>query len=371
MDDNLITEIQRDIDFVNLDLDTSIKLRQDNIHNPYICHLNINSLRNKIHEMRFLASKISPEVITIRETKLDDSFPDAQFSIDGYQNPGYLRKDRNKYGGGLLTFVKKGIPCKRLTRIEPQDFEITCSELIFGKRKWGYIAVYRPPDQNTDLFFNELILCLEQLTNLYYHVVIIGDININTIDNTSPAYKQYENFLDIFNLQNLIKTETCFTKRKQSQSSTSLDVFLTNNIRNFFHTHTIETGTSDCHVLIGSFLRATYHRYDPIQIEYRNYKQLYQYYDQFLSEIKNIKISENVISDLNKHFDDYTNSFQTILNKFAPLKKKTIRGNDGGFANKELRKAWYTKSRLRNIYNKNKTDYNWKNFKKQRIYARH
>ena len=49
-----------------------------------------------------------------------------------------------------------------------------------------------------------------------------------------------------------------------------------------------------------------------------------------------------------------------------PLKNKTKRRNYGGFANKELRKAWCTKSRLRNIYNRNKTDYNWQNFKKQR-----
>ena len=43
-----------------------------------------------------------------------------------------------------------------------------------------------------------------------------------------------------------------------------------------------------------------------------------------------------------------------------------VRGNDGGFANKELRKSWYQKSKLRNIYNKNKSDLNWNNFKKQR-----
>ena len=41
-------------------------------------------------------------------------------------------------------------------------------------------------------------------------------------------------------------------------------------------------------------------------------------------------------------------------------------GNDDGFANKELRKSWYKRSQLRNIYNKNKTDENWKQFKKQR-----
>ena len=82
-----------------LDIETSIKLRFENIDNPYICHLNINSLRNKRHDIRFLVSKITPEIFTISETKLDSTFSDAQFMIEGYQNPGEFRRDRNKHGG--------------------------------------------------------------------------------------------------------------------------------------------------------------------------------------------------------------------------------------------------------------------------------
>ena len=54
------------------------------------------------------------------------------------------------------------------------------------------------------------------------------------------------------------------------------------------------------------------------------------------------------------------------MDKYAPLKKKKLRGNDAGFADKELRKAWYTRSRFRNKYNKNKTTENWEHFRKQR-----
>ena len=36
----------------------------------------------------------------ISETKLDNSFPDGQFWIEGYDAP--FRFDRNKYGGGII-----------------------------------------------------------------------------------------------------------------------------------------------------------------------------------------------------------------------------------------------------------------------------
>ena len=305
-----------------LDIKSSVTLRKKYIHNPFISYLNINSLRNKINDIRSMISEMSPEILTISETKLDDSFPDAQFIIEGYQNPGNLRKDRNKYGGGLITFIKKGIPYKRLPKIEPTSLEVTCIELTFGKRKWGYITLYRPPDENPKYFFEHLTKCMEQITNLYDHIIVTGDININTNDQASPGFQAYENFLDTFGLRNMIKQDTCFTNRSKRHVSTSLDVFLTNSANSFFNTRTVSTGISDCHALVGSLLRATYRRSDPHEIEYRNYKKLYQNFEPFLNDIANIKIPKKRQSYPNQYYNVYTKRFENILNSHAPLKKK-------------------------------------------------
>ena len=151
------------------------------------------------------------------------------------------------------------------------------------------------------------------MTNTYDHIIITGYININTLDTSSPGYQAYEHFLDTFSLKNLIKTNTCFTKRKANHSSTSLDVLLSSNPRNFFHTSTIATGISDCHVLIGSFLRSTFRRSDPVEIEYRNYNKLYEKFDLFQNEIKNIQILPEVEDDQNKLFDQYKMYTHKIL----------------------------------------------------------
>ena len=50
----------------------------------------------------------------------------------------------------------------------------------------------------------------------------------------------------------------------------------------------------------------------------------------------------------------------------SPLKKKIIRGNQAPFVNRELRKAIYTRSRLRNKYWKNPTSENELRYKQQR-----
>ena len=49
----------------------------------------------------------------ISETKLDDSFPQGQFHIDGFGTPTKL--DRYKNGGGIMLFVREDIPVNLLT----------------------------------------------------------------------------------------------------------------------------------------------------------------------------------------------------------------------------------------------------------------
>ena len=48
----------------------------------------------------------------ISETKLDESFPVSQFLIPGFENP--IRLDRSSSGGGIMLYIREGIPFKLL-----------------------------------------------------------------------------------------------------------------------------------------------------------------------------------------------------------------------------------------------------------------
>ena len=54
------------------------------------------------------------------------------------------------------------------------------------------------------------------------------------------------------------------------------------------------------------------------------------------------------------------------MEKHAPLKKKMVRGNHAPFIAKDLRKAIYTRSKLRNKFIKNLAEVNEKLYKRQR-----
>ena len=68
----------------------------------------------------------------------------------------------------------------------------------------------------------------------------------------------------------------------------------------------------------------------------------------------------------NENYQRLTENFVSVVEKYAPLKKKIIRGNQIPFVNRELRKGIYTRSRLRNKYWKNPTLENELWYKQQR-----
>ena len=65
-------------------------------------------------------------------------------------------------------------------------------------------------------------------------------------------------------------------------------------------------------------------------------------------------------------FSEFNDRVETVLDEHAPIKKKYGCANDGPFMTKVPRKAIYTRTNLRNIYNNNKSQENWNAFKKKR-----
>ena len=76
----------------NFDLHDLVNLRKDYENNPIIGYVNINHLTNKIDYLKKICSKSPTYILCIDETKLDSSYPYAQFEIPGYQYPPYRRQ---------------------------------------------------------------------------------------------------------------------------------------------------------------------------------------------------------------------------------------------------------------------------------------
>ena len=74
------------------------------LHNPLIAYLNINSLRNKVIDLGVILKDLPLDYLVISGTRLDESFPNAQFKLNGYEVRA--RRDRHKHGGEPIEFVR-------------------------------------------------------------------------------------------------------------------------------------------------------------------------------------------------------------------------------------------------------------------------
>ena len=101
--------------------------------NSLIGYLNINSLRNKITGLKVIMKTLSLDYLIFSKNKTDESFQTAQFDVEGYEIRA--SRDRDKYGGGLTEFVRRGLIYKRLREYEPKHNECLCSELTFTNKK--------------------------------------------------------------------------------------------------------------------------------------------------------------------------------------------------------------------------------------------
>ena len=267
-------EILNDIDLSGLK-----SLKDQNPKNPFLCHLNIKSLRHKIVDLGHVLNQTGIEIVAISETKLCSDFPDVQFQVDGYVYPPY-RKDRTKHGGGIMVFVKNDLITKRKQEFESDSVEIISLELTISRKKWIIFSFYRPPKSNIANFFSELSKCVDKATRRYENVVLMGDINIDTSEEKAIGMTKLSEFCDIFDLVNLSTGGACETLN----SSTSLDVIFTNKKRSFKNSGTIETGISDLHKMTITTMRVNYQRLQPIKVQYRSYKNFQE--KLFLKDLK-------------------------------------------------------------------------------------
>ena len=323
-------------------------LRLKNIDKIIIGHININSIRNKIDLLSdMIRDKI--DILLISETKLDITFPSAQFFIQGYSDP--QRLDRTANGGGLLLYLRSDIPTKPLPLIE-SSIECILLEMTISKKKWLLIGTYNPSKSRITKHLEDLGRSLCHYLSVYDNVIILGDLN-SEIDEESM-----EEFVNLYNLNSLIKVPTCF---KSKENPSCIDLILTNKPHSFQHSTVLETGLSDFHLLTVTVLKTTFRKGPPKKVRYRDYKNYCPFEFQNELSFNLAGIDLNCITN-----DDYVFLVRSILDRHAPLKMKYLRANDQPFMTKELRKEHMKRTQLRNKYRKEKNEVNEIAYKKQR-----
>jgi len=351
-----VNQLENGCDMNLVDFDGMVKCFSNKYHNNMkLFHLNVNSLRNKVVEIGQLLCHV--DVLCLTESKLNDSFPHAQFHIDEFK---IVRKDRNEHGGGIFCYIRATLPFRNRPDLSfnHNGIESVVVEIKTKSSKMMLSCIYRPPSTHIRYLHEAMNFiygkCLSECKTVY----LMGDFNVDFL---KQSHALSETLVSL-NLQNVVTEPTCF---KNVHAPTLLDAILTNNKRCIIDTLNIDVGISDCHNLVGIAVRTHVLKRGLRVISYRSYKS----FDEN-SYINDLIAAPFHVSEIFDEVDDkmwYHNVLlRQVIDIHAPLKTKRTRGQTTFYMNNELRKAINVKAMLRRKHRKTPSQVIWSKYKTQR-----
>ncbi|CAH3180943.1 unnamed protein product, partial [Porites lobata] len=119
-----------------------------------LASLNINKLITHIDQLRILLAYNEIDILSINETKLNETISDNEVNISGYD---IIRRDRiTNGGGGVCFYVKSSINFTIRNDLNMDTLENLCLEIQKPRSKPFVVATwYRPPDSPIEANFRK------------------------------------------------------------------------------------------------------------------------------------------------------------------------------------------------------------------------
>lgn len=175
--------------------------------------------------MALICNELKPDVFIITEHGFKNESINF-LKIENYELSTFYIRNVHK-GGGVAVFVKKSILFSeyKTTICMEKDFEaagIYVNNIIGSKIL--IIGLYRSPSGNNNEFFMKLDTLLNNLTLKAQKFILIGDFNINVLENNKAETLILKDLLKTYNLEWFINSPT----RVTATSATAIDNVISN-----------------------------------------------------------------------------------------------------------------------------------------------
>ena len=272
-----------------------IKLfRKTHKQNFIFVHVNINSYRHKFAPLQEILRGRFVDLLIISESKLDGSFPNPQFNIEGYT---IHRQDKSASSGGLILYIRADIAHRRMPKFECNCFgmESICLEINNGVSKSLISSIYKHPQVSDPTFLSHI---------------------------SDMADKQF------------LYNDDLLSKPRRFAKSLNCECIL-----------------SDFHNFVGAATKKHMPLTEPRRIIYRSYNNFDG--DAFIKDVTSAPFHVAIIFDDVHDASWFTSSLlNDVIDHHAPCKSKLIKCDSVPYMNSELRKALYKRNMVRNKFRK-------------------
>ena len=226
-------------------------------------HINAQSLKYKMDELRDLVKRYKPHIIGITETWGKETIGDATFHIEGYNMYRNDRDDKTyKHGGGTLLYVNKKLgqrECKPFN-CQPFDSNTWCWVTPKQGKKVLVGCIYRSTS-SSDINDTNMLVTLNKACEVAGNnrLLVIGDFNVPKVNwitkQTKVDAKPIErDFLECVTDNILYQHVTVPTRFRGNERST-LDLILTQEEEDIKNINVYQPiGNSDHGVVTAEFI---------------------------------------------------------------------------------------------------------------------
>ena len=246
--------------------------------------------------------------------------------------------------------------------MEVNGIECLWIELLMKRSRSILLGIiYRPPDTSKYLDKDFEAKCEDMLNMVLSEdkeVIMTGDLNCNY--KKKADNKTLKEIVKMNGFEQVIKESTRVTQ----DTSTLIDVVLTTHSTRILKSIVANIGISD-HELTGVIRRMHCVKYKPRKITYRDYSH---YHTEALKSELNKVPWENVvkIQETNIAWNLFKEYLSTIIEKFAPLKERTVRGRDCPWLNQKLKKEIRERDFLLAKCKKSGSENDWSAYRRNR-----
>ena len=287
--------------------------------------INAQSLVPKLDLVIDLLQQEALDVLCVCESWLHPGITSRFLVFPGYN---IVRRDRppsssghQSRGGGVAIILRQDIQYQMMNTATADQLEALWLSVSWpGGRPSVVGAIYRPPAGSVRRAVDQMQEQLRTALATQKPLLLLGDININVLDSTSPATRHYYTALAELNLVQLVQKPTHL-----HPSPTYLDHVIT-NIDPAPTTTVLDTDISDhqpviVEALIGRLRRRATYR---VTRSWRTADWDAICLDFLLADWDSLHNSTNV----NQMVNEFMKIWNEVINRHCPIRKRRIRHPD-------------------------------------------
>lgn len=303
--------------------------------------------------------------MAISETHLGPTISSSLLNIEGHN---IYRKDRNENGGGVAIYVQSHIPVRVRDDLTVMGVEVIWLQVQLPHLKPVLIGCcYRPPDA-TIMYLDQMCEMLDRVCDLDNEIYFLGDINIDWNLKSCTLRHKLLSCADICNLTQVVTKPTRVNcKADGSKSSTCIDLIFTNVAELCSKAISIPVGCSDHNIVaIGRKTKVPKCGQKIIQ------KRMFKYFNEnnYYNEVRNIDWSTVLQEeDPNTALNVFNSLLMSIIDKHAPVKKRTVRNVTSPWLDQELRQYMAQRNQAKAEAIKSDDALQWVLYRKLRNYV--